>query len=86
VFCTDSTVPIDNNVSEREMTRIVLNRKNSLFFGNLRGSRTASILASLTSTCNRHDIERELYLTQLPTDLRQVRKSPLLNWLPDKWK
>jgi len=31
VFTTDGAVPIDNNVSEREMKRVVLNRKNSLF-------------------------------------------------------
>jgi hypothetical protein len=27
VFTSDGTVPIDNNVSEREMKRVVLNRK-----------------------------------------------------------
>ena len=26
VFCVDGAVPIDNNVSEREMKRVVLNR------------------------------------------------------------
>jgi len=36
VFCSDGTVSIDNNVSEREMKRVVLNRKNSLFVGNPR--------------------------------------------------
>jgi hypothetical protein len=79
-------VDIDNNVSEREMKRVVLNRKNSLFVGNPRGGRTAAILASLTSTCRRHDIDPQLYLTQLLTNLSQVRKSDLANWLPDKWK
>ena len=49
VFCSDGAVPIDNNVSEREMKRVVLNRKNSLFVGNPRGGRTAAILASLTN-------------------------------------
>jgi Transposase IS66 family len=34
VFTSDGAVPIDNNVSEREMKRVVLNRKNSLFVGN----------------------------------------------------
>ena len=29
VFCSDGAVAIDNNVSEREMKRVVLNRKNS---------------------------------------------------------
>jgi transposase len=37
VFCCDGAVPIDNNVSEREMKHVVLNRKNSLFVGNPRG-------------------------------------------------
>jgi len=59
-----AAVPIDNNVSEREMKRVVLNRKNSLFVGNARGGRTAAILASLTSTCRRQDIDPQLYLTQ----------------------
>jgi transposase len=86
VFCADGAVPIDNNVSEREMKRVVLNRKNSLFVGNPRGGRTAAILASLTSTCRRHDIDPQLYLTQLLTNLSQVRRSELPNWLPDRWK
>jgi transposase len=86
VFCSDGAVSIDNNVSEREMKRVVLNRKNSLFVGNPRGGRTAAILASLTSTCRRHDIDPQLYLTQLLTNLSQVRKSEIPNWLPDQWK
>ena len=86
VFCSDGAVSIDNNISEREMKRVVLNRKNSLFVGNPRGGRTAAILASLTSTCRRHDIDPQLYLTQLLTNLSQVRKCELPNWLPDQWK
>ena len=65
VFCSDGAVAIDNNASEREMKRVVLNRKNSLFVGNPRGGRTAAILASLTSTCRRHDIDPQLYFTQV---------------------
>jgi transposase len=62
-FCSDGAVPIDNNISEREMKRVVLDRKNSLF-GNPRGARTAASLASLTSTCRRHDVDPQLYLTR----------------------
>jgi hypothetical protein len=69
IFCSDGAVPIDNNVSEREMKRVVLNRKNSLFVGNPRGGRTAAILSSLTSTCRRHEIDPQLYLTQLLINL-----------------
>jgi transposase len=86
VFCSDGAVPIDNNVSEREMKRVVLNRKNSLFVGNVRGGRTAAILASLTSTCRRHDVDPQLYLTQLLVNLPAVHMNELPAWLPDQWK
>jgi len=86
VFSTDGAVPIDNNVSEREMKRVILNRKNSLFVGNARGGRTAAVLASLTSTCRRHDIDPQIYLTQLLTDLPGSPIGQLANWLPDQWK
>jgi transposase len=86
VFCSDGAVPIDNNVSEREMKRVVLNRKDSLFVGNPRGGRTAATLASLTSSCRRHDMDPQLYLTQLLMNLPQAKVTELSDWLPDRWK
>jgi len=86
VFCSDGAVPLENIVSEREMKRVVLNRKNSLFVGNSRGGRTAAILASLTSTCRRHEVDPQLYLTQLLMNLPQAKMSELSDWLPDQWK
>lgn len=68
------------------MKRVVLNRKNSLFVGNARGGRTAAILASLTSTCRRHDIDPQLYLTQLLVNLPSWPINKLSDWLPDNWK
>ena len=86
VFAADGAVPIDNNVSEREMKRIVLGRKNSLFVGNDRGGRTAAVLAGLLSTCRRHGIDPQHYLTQLLTNLPGTPISQLDQWLPDRWK
>jgi transposase len=85
VLTTDGAVPIDNNVSEREMKRICLNRKNSLFVGNERGGQTAAILSSLTSTCRRHAIDPQRYLTQLLTNLPVTPISRISQWLPDDW-
>jgi hypothetical protein len=68
------------------MKRVVLNRKNSLFVGKPRGGRTATILSSLTSTCRRHDIDPQLYLTQLLVNLPTLTISQLHTWLPDQWK
>jgi transposase len=86
VFTSDGAVPIDNNVSEREMKRIVLHRKNSLFVGNPRGGRTAAILASLTSSCRRHDMDPHLYFMQLLVNLPTWPARDLDAWLPDRWK
>jgi transposase len=68
------------------MKRVVLNRKNSLFVGNARGGRTAAILASLTSSCRRHDVDPQRSLTQLLVNLPGTRLSDLAAWLPDEWK
>lgn len=86
VFAADGAVPIDNNVSEREMKRVVLNRKNSLFVGNERGGRTAAILSSLANTCRRHAIDPQRYITQLLTNLPATIMSQLDRCLPDVWK
>jgi len=86
VFATDGAVPIDNNASEREMKRICLNRKNSLFVGNERGGQTAAILSSLTSTCRRHNIDPQRYLMQLLTNLPATSITQVEAWLPDRWK
>jgi hypothetical protein len=68
------------------MKRMVLHRKNSLFVGNPRGGKTAVILASLTRTCRRHDIDPQLYRTQLLLNLPQAKTSELPAWLPDQSK
>jgi transposase len=86
VFAADGSVPIDNNISEREIKRVVLNRKNSLFVGNQRAGHTAAVLSSFTSTCKRHDIDPQRYLTQLLTNLPGTPISQLDQWLPDVWK
>ena len=86
VFTNDGAVPIDNNVSEREMKRVVLNRKNSLYVGNQRGGRTAAILASLTSSCRRHEMDPQLYFIELLMNLPSWPASDLDAWLPDRWK
>lgn len=86
VFTRDGTVALHNNTAEQEMKRQTLNRKNSLFVGNPRGGRTAAILSSITSTCRRHAIDPQLYLTQLLANLPSTPLSELDAWLPDRWK
>jgi transposase len=86
LFLTDGAVPIHNNLAEQQMKRIALLRKNALFVGTARGGETAAILSSLTSTCRRHDINPQTYLTQLLVGLPTTPISQIDQWLPDRWK
>ena len=86
VFTTDGAVPIHNNLAEQQMKRIALGRKNYLFVGSERGGATAAILSSITSTCRRHEIDPQRYLTQLLANLPATPLSQLEQWLPDVWK
>ena len=75
-----------NNLAEQQMKRIALGRKNYLFVGSQRGGTTAAILSSITSTCRRHEIDPQRYLTQLLANLPATPFSQLEQWLPDVWK
>jgi putative transposase len=86
LFTTDPAVPLHNNLAEQQMKRIALLRKNALFAGSPRGGETAAILSSLTSTCRRHDINPQAYLTQLLANLPDTPISRVDEWLPDRWK
>jgi len=86
LFTRDPAVPIHNNLAEQQMKRIALLRKNALFAGSPRGGETAAILSSLTSTCRRHGIDPQRYLTQLLANLPATPISRLDEWLPDQWQ
>ena len=86
LFLGDGAVPIHNNLAEQQMKRIALLRKNALFVGTSRGGATAAVISSLTSTCQRHGVNPQAYLTQLLANLLDTPMSRLDDWLPDQWK
>ena len=86
VFTRDPAVRMDNNLAEQGMKRIALGRKNFLFVGSVRGGQPTAILASMTSTCRRHEINVELYRTQLLANLPSTPITQVRQWLPDVWK
>jgi hypothetical protein len=76
---------IDNNVAEREMKRIAIGRKNWLTVGSPRGGRTAAVLFSFTSTCQRLGVEPWAYLQDVLTRLPTTPAGQLDELLPDFW-
>jgi transposase len=77
---------IDNNWAEREMKKIALGRKNWLFFGSDQGGRTAAVLLSLVSSCQRHSLDPFRYLEDVLYRLPSQAQPPLDELLPDRWQ
>jgi len=71
---------------EREMKKIALGRKNWLFFGSDQGGRTAAVLLSLVSSCQRHSLDPFRYLEDVLYRLPSQAQPPLDELLPDRWQ
>jgi hypothetical protein len=88
-YLDDGFLDIDNNVAELTLRHIAIGRKNWLFAGSQAGAQTAAILFSVTSTCQRHQVDAFAYLHDVLQRLAHEPQPPaeiLRNWLPDRWK
>jgi transposase len=84
-YTSDGDLAIDNNAAERALRAVVTGRKNWLFAGSDAGGRTAAILYSFTSTCQRHKLDSFVYLRDLFTRLPTHPAERLAELLPDCW-
>jgi transposase len=84
-YTTDGDLAIDNNPAERALRAVVTGRKNWLFAGSDAGGRTAAILFSFTSTCQRHKLDSFAYLRDVFTRLPTHPPERLAELLPDCW-
>jgi transposase len=66
-FIDDGRIEIDNNVVERSIRPIALNRKNALFAGSDGGGEHWAIIASLIETCKLNGVDPQSYLTDVIT-------------------
>ena len=66
-FLDDGRVEIDNNVVERSIRPIALNRKNALFAGSDGGGEHWAVIASLVETCKLNAVDPQAYLADVIT-------------------
>lgn len=66
-FLDDGRIEIDNNVVERSIRPIALNRKNALFAGSDGGGEHWAIIASLVETAKLNGIDPQAYLANVIT-------------------
>lgn len=80
-FLRTENAPLDNNPSERALKRVVLQRKNSLFYKTEHGAAVGDILTSVLETCRLNQINAWDYLVSVVRQARAVRRDPA-RWLP----
>ena len=85
-YTTARFLDIDNNVTEREMKRVAIGRKNWLFVGSQPGGQMAAVMLSFTSTCQRLKVEPWSYLQDVLTRLPALKPGQLDELLPDRWQ
>jgi len=85
-FLDDPAIPIHNNASESALRIVALMRKNSLFFGKDLAGQRFMVLYSLIATCERHDINPEVYLADVLIRINDHPKDRIAELLPHRWK
>jgi hypothetical protein len=81
----DGRLPLDNNRSERALRRIVVGRKNWLFYGSDDHAESAAAIFSILASCRLHGIEPMDYLCCVLRLLPYWPKVRHIELAPSKW-
>jgi len=73
--------PLDNNVCERALKRVILHRKNAYFYKTENGARVGDLFMSLIHTCQLNDANAFHYLTELQKHAGELAAAPA-DWMP----
>jgi transposase len=80
-FLREPGAPLDNNIVERSLKRVVLHRKNALFYRTLNGAQVGDLFMSLIHTCQLCGANSFDYLTELQRHARELAERPA-EWMP----
>jgi transposase len=81
LFLRQPGAPLDNNVCERALKRVILHRKNALFYKTLNGAAVGDLFMSLIYTCRLSNVNAFEYLTELQRNADQATADPK-SWMP----
>jgi transposase len=81
LFLREPGAPLDNNICERALKKVILNRKNALFYKTENGARVGDIFMSVIHTAELAAANALDYLTALLQYAAEVARDPK-RWLP----
>lgn len=73
--------PLDNNLCERALKKVILHRKNALFYKTQNGAHVGDLFMSLLHTCQLSSVTPFDYLTELQTHAAELSRNPQ-QWMP----
>ncbi|NJN64461.1 MAG: IS66 family transposase, partial [Acidobacteria bacterium] len=85
-FLDDGRLPLDNNISERELRREAVGRKNWLFVGSDEAGEINAAFVTLLASCQMHGLEPWSYLRDLLCILPRWPQSRILELAPAYWR
>jgi hypothetical protein len=81
LFLRQAGAPLDNNVCERALKKVILHRKNAMFYLTENGARVGDLYLSLIYTCELCGVSPFDYLTELQRHAEEVAANPGC-WMP----
>jgi transposase len=81
LFLREPDAPLDNNICERALKKVIQHRKNSLFFKTEHGAYIGDLFMSLIHTCQLCEANPFDYLTELQKHSEEIVKNPQ-DWMP----
>lgn len=85
-FLSDGRLPVHNNISELQLRRQAVGRKNWLFVGNDDAGATNATFVSLLASCQMHRVEPWAYLRDLFCLLPRWPAKRILELAPAYWE
>jgi transposase len=81
LFLRKAGAPLDNNIVERSLKRVILHRKNALFYRTLNGAEVGDLFMSLIHTCQLWGANSFDYLIELQRHAQNLATNPA-EWMP----
>ena len=72
---------MDNNICERGLKKVILHRKNALFYRTLHGAEVGDLYMTLIHTCQLCGANSFDYLTELQRHAQELAANPA-QWMP----
>jgi transposase len=85
LFLRKAGAPLDNNICERALKKVILHRKNALFYKTRKGARVGDLFMSLIHTCQVGGFNPFDYLRELVRHKESLVLNPAA-WMPWKYR